>query len=73
MQDILFARGIFAQDSDSHWYFIPIELKAQWQEMTQNDIAFDDYDASDSFNEVFAQYRCLHPANYLVTIVTSPV
>jgi hypothetical protein len=44
----------FAQDQDSHWYMIPLELKSQWTYFTQNDM--EDDDIINKFQSIFNVY-----------------
>lgn len=47
-------RYFFAQDQDSHWYMIPLELKSQWISFTQNDM--EDYDIIEKFHSIFNEF-----------------
>lgn len=48
-------RFFFDQDSSSHWYMVPVDLKEQWNKLNTSDE--DDQDTIDEFEKIFAEYR----------------
>ena len=48
-------RFFFDQDSSSHWYMLPVDLKEQWNKLNTSDE--DDQDTIDEFEKIFAEYR----------------
>ena len=59
----------FAQDSDSHWYMIPAEMRETWNKYTVNDIAWDDYEKQEEFTNLFFGYMTGGGINHIEFII----